>query len=111
MGVKQYWLGLVHAKAGMAQMSHRKNRRRYDSRHAQESYDRGYSDGYRQYLKARNLDYNPRHLPVTTSVSEVATGWMELYMALYGHKDNKPCQMCLDTYLDGLDCYSIMYRD
>jgi hypothetical protein len=51
MGVKQYKLGMRHAKNGTQPMSHR-NGRRYDSKRAQESYDNGLRAGAKQqYIK------------------------------------------------------------
>lgn len=56
MGVSQYNLGKRHAKDGIRAMAHRKLRR-YDSQHAQESYNRGYSDGIKERGSIR-MDYS-----------------------------------------------------
>lgn len=56
MSVRQYNLGKKHALEGIRAMAHRKLRP-YDSRTANESYIRGYSDGTKERRTPR-LDYS-----------------------------------------------------
>lgn len=56
MGVRQYNLGKKHALAGVRAMAHR-NLRRYDGRSAQESYNNGYSAGWKERGTVK-LDYS-----------------------------------------------------
>lgn len=58
MGVKQFNLGKKHGLGGIRHMAHRKLRR-YDSAHAQESYNNGYCEGAKTRLaKGMKLDYS-----------------------------------------------------
>jgi hypothetical protein len=58
MGVRQFNLGKKHGLEGIRHMAHRKLRR-YDSAHAQESYNNGYYEGTKVRLAiGKKLDYS-----------------------------------------------------
>lgn len=53
MGVSQFRLGKKHREDGEAYMSHRS--RRYDSKHAQDSYDSGFGEGKPKQVEVQCL--------------------------------------------------------